>query len=101
MMNEKKRSFAINNLAKPGPTFSLNDFDHTPESKRHGEVKATAKLTIQDYDGSCANKDAWTSIYVTEIVHHESGRSVARSISMALDPVARKALIDFLSERDR
>lgn len=101
MMNSTKRSFAINNLAKPGPTFSLNDFAHTPTSKRQGEVKATGKLEIQDYDGSLVSKDAWTSICLTEIVHHDSGRSIAREISMSLDPAARKALIDFLSERDR
>lgn len=101
MMNSAKRSFAINNVAKPGPTFSLNDFAHTPMNRRDGEVKATGKLAIQDYDGTLENKSAWLSICLTEIVHHESGRSVAREISVALDPDARKALIDFLSERDR
>lgn len=100
-MQTEKRSFAINNRAQPGLTFSLNDFDHTPESKRRGEVQATGKLVIQDYDGSNANKETWLSISMTEIVHHESGRSVARTISMSLDPAARKALIEMLAERSR
>lgn len=99
MMNESKRSFAINRLQKPGPTFSLNDFDHTPSNKRKGEVKATAELVIQDYDGSLVNKDAWLTIDLTEIVHHDGGRSISRNISVSLDPAARAALLEFLTER--
>jgi hypothetical protein len=101
VMNSAKRSFAINNTAKPGPTFTLNDFEHTPMNRRHGEVKATGKIAIQDYDGTLENKSAWLSICLSEIVHHESGRSVMREISVSLDPDARKALIDLLSERAR
>jgi hypothetical protein len=98
-MKEEARSFAIDNRAQPGPTFSLNDFDHTPFSKRKGEVQATGKLVIQDYDGSNANKETWLSLELTEIVHHESGRSASRTITMTLDPAARKALIEMLAER--
>lgn len=61
--------------------FVAEKADHTPFNKRHGEVNAHAKFRATYYDGSKANKEAWLTVSMSEMVQDKNGNWRDRTIS--------------------
>lgn len=80
--------------------FKASDTAHTPYNKRRGQVQSSATMRVQHFTGNKNNPDGWLSVNISELVRHDSGRSVERVISMTLDNAARKALVMFLMGED-
>ena len=65
--------------------------DHTPYTKRNGEVKASCSATVSWHDRS-----DWLEISMEEIVYHKTGRNISKVITTQLDDIEAKAMYSFL-----
>lgn len=72
--------------------------DHTPYAKRRAEVEnSTATVCVDDYDGSDANAEAWTSIEISEqYTLRGKCRIQAKTVHVTLNPEQRKELLGIL-----
>lgn len=73
--------------------FRWRDCDHTPWTKKRGEVEAVASLILCDEP-----KNGWVEIQLTEQTTDKLGRVHSRTIAVTLNSDARKALLAYLKK---